>query len=57
MTIEHGDDLYNAIEEAIYKIFNEEIELNDPSKTTELVVESINKDLKILNDLNMEEEE
>lgn len=43
--IEKGSELYEAIENAILDVFNEEIPLNDPYETTELIVESINEEL------------
>jgi hypothetical protein len=46
MKIGKNTDLYEAIENAIYAIFDEEIPLNDPTETTEKFVSNINWELR-----------
>ena len=46
--IKENSNLYIAIENAIYDIFEGNIPLDDPSETTKLLVNSVNKELKNL---------
>lgn len=48
--IRKGTDLYEAIENAIYAIFDAEIPLDDPMETTEKFVNNINWELRVTND-------
>lgn len=50
--IKKGTDLYEAIANAIYAIFDDEIPLDDPTETIEMFIGNINYELK-----NLEEEE
>jgi hypothetical protein len=51
--IKENSSLYIAIENAIYDIFEGNIPLNDPSETTKIFVNSVNKELKNLDDENV----
>ena len=47
--IKRNTDLYDAIENAIYTIFEGEIPLEDPMVTLEMFISSINKEMDVLN--------
>ena len=46
MRIKKDSEIYDALLDAVFKIFEQEIALEDPVETTDAMVKSINKYLK-----------